>query len=321
MNIPYVFKKCTNCGEWLVANTNNFNKRKGYKYGLHSNCRKCENEKSRKYHHANKERLNKISRQYYREHKEELLEYNKQYHKINKEKIAEQRKQYAEKNKEKKAEYDRRYREEHKEELAKQKKQYYEENKEKKAEYDKQYRKNNKERRTKQKKQYYEENKEKVLKHQKEYYQDNKEKIAKRNKQYVQSPKGQAVQFNARVKRRMKENNQGNGINVSQWLDMMNYFNWECAYSGKSIDKYNRTIDHIIPIAKGGEHEIWNLVPMYNSYNFSKNDKDMLEWYKQQSFFSEERLAKIYEWQEYAFNKYAEINDDKVNYQYKASKL
>ena len=105
----------------------------------------------------------------------------------------------------------------------------------------------------------------------------------------------------------MKENNQGNGINLSQWLDMMNYFNWECAYSGKSIDKYNRTIDHIIPIAKGGEHEIWNLVPMYNSYNFSKNDKDMLEWYKQQSFFSEERLRKIYEWQ--------------VNYQYKASKL
>lgn len=47
----------------------------------------------------------------------------------------------------------------------------------------------------------------------------------------------------------------------------------------------------------------------------------MLEWYKQQSFFSEERLRKIYEWQEYAFNKYAEINDDKVNYQYKASKL
>ena len=30
----------------------------------------------------------------------------------------------------------------------------------------------------------------------------------------------------------------------------------------------------------------------------------MLEWYKQQDFFSEERLIKIREWQEYAYNKY-----------------
>ena len=36
----------------------------------------------------------------------------------------------------------------------------------------------------------------------------------------------------------------------------------------------------------------------------SKCDKDMLEWYEQQECFSEERLAKIREWQEYAFNKY-----------------
>ena len=276
MNIPYVFKRCTNCGEWLVANTNNFNKRKGYKYGLHSNCRKCENEKSRQYHHANKERLNKISRQYYQEHKEEL---------------AEQRKQYAKKNKEKKAEYNRRYREEHKEELAEYKKLYYQEHKKEKAEYDRKYRKDNKERRTEQKRQYY------------------------------QSPNGLAVSLNATAKRRIKEQSQGNGITKEQWLEMMNYFNWSCSYSGKSLSKHSRTIDHIIPLSKGGEHEIWNLVPMDRSYNSSKHDKDMLEWYKQQSFFSEERLRKIYEWQKYAFNKYAEINDDKVNYQYKASKL
>ena len=33
MNIPYVFKKCTKCGEWLVASTVNFHKKKAYKYG------------------------------------------------------------------------------------------------------------------------------------------------------------------------------------------------------------------------------------------------------------------------------------------------
>ena len=28
MNIPYVFKKCTKCGRWLVISTVNFNKDK-----------------------------------------------------------------------------------------------------------------------------------------------------------------------------------------------------------------------------------------------------------------------------------------------------
>ena len=40
------------------------------------------------------------------------------------------------------------------------------------------------------------------------------------------------------------------------------------------------------------------------SYNISKLDRDMFQWYKEQDFFSEERLQKIYEWQEYAYNKW-----------------
>ena len=86
---------------------------------------------------------------------------------------------------------------------------------------------------------------------------------------------------------------------------MMNYFNWKCAYSGITLTKENRSIDHIKPLNRGGENEIWNVVPMYSSYNSSKHDKDMLQWYKEQPFFNEERLQKIYEWQEYAFNKYS----------------
>ena len=84
----------------------------------------------------------------------------------------------------------------------------------------------------------------------------------------------------------------------------MKFFNWKCAYSGKSLNNKNRTIDHIKPLNKGGEHNIWNLVPMDRSYNSSKHDKDMLEWYKEQEFYSEERLQKIYEWQKYSYEKW-----------------
>ena len=55
MNIPYVFKRCTKCGEWLVASTYNFNKMKNGKYGLQPKCNKCRKE----YRNANKEKTSK----------------------------------------------------------------------------------------------------------------------------------------------------------------------------------------------------------------------------------------------------------------------
>ena len=90
------------------------------------------------------------------------------------------------------------------------------------------------------------------------------------------------------------------------WLEAMNFFNWTGAYSGITLTKDNRSIDHIIPLDNGGLNEPWNCVPMEKSLNSSKNKKDMLTWYKEQEFYSEERLAKIYEWQEYAFNKWGQ---------------
>lgn len=41
MNIPYVMRKCSVCGRWLVASTVNFHKQKTGKYGLTSKCKEC----------------------------------------------------------------------------------------------------------------------------------------------------------------------------------------------------------------------------------------------------------------------------------------
>ena len=108
------------------------------------------------------------------------------------------------------------------------------------------------------------------------------------------------------TKEKIKEENQGNGITEEQWLEMMKFFNWKCAYSGEYIggNSKERTIDHIIPLNKGGEHEVWNCVPMLRSLNCRKQDKDMLSWYKGQSFYNKWRLNKIQKWQEYAHDKW-----------------
>ena len=159
------------------------------------------------------------------------------------------------------------------------------------------------------KKQYHQEHQEEILKRRKQYYDEHKKEEQERNKQYYQSPQGQVALFNARNKRRQKEKQQGRGLTSEQWQEMMYFFNWECAYSGTYIGgaiNENRTIDHIIALDNGGLNEPWNCIPMYKPYNSSKWKHDMLEWYQQQPFFSEERLAKIYEWQEYAYNKWGQ---------------
>ena len=234
MKIPFVFKKCSKCGRWLVASKVNFNKDKSKKYGLTSWCKECRNVKGKKYYMDNKEKIAKRDKKYYKENKEKI---------------------------------------------AKRSKNYYEENKEYYVEYYKQY------------------------------YQENKEDILNHAKKYYKTPQGQVVTFNGNTKRRQREEQQGNGITPDQWLEMMKFFDWKCAYSGKSINvKENRSIDHIVPLAKDGAHEIWNCVPMYRPYNIRKQDKNLEEWYLQQDFYDEDRVNKINEWREYAYNKWS--NDE-----------
>ena len=196
MNIPYVFKKCTKCGEIKLATSDNFNKNKKGKYGLRSRCKEC-------------------VKQYRENNKDKIKEYNEEY-------------------------------------------------------------------------------KDKIKEYQKEY-----------QKEYRQSEKGKLSAFNSSNKRRLREKNQGNGLTKEQWLEMMKFFNWTCAYSGECIggNSKKRSIDHIIPLSKGGENEVWNCVPMLRSLNSSKRDKDMLSWYKEQSFYNKWRLNKIQKWQEYAYDK------------------
>lgn len=234
MNIPYVFKKCSKCGEWLVANTVNFNKHKGGRYSLQGWCKKCKNEYNKQY-----------NKQYYENNKQYYEQYNHKYytnHKL-------QRQQY-----------DKQYNNNHKQEIAQYNKYYYEKNKQQRQQY---------------------------------------------HKQYHQTPEGQVALFNAYNRRKTNLENNGGEFTVEQWKECMEFFGWQCAYSGILVStKNNRSIDHIVPLVKGGEHEVWNCVPMDKSLNKSKQDKDMMEWYTVQDFYSKERLDKIKAWQQYAYNKY-----------------
>ena len=178
--------------------------------------------------------------------------------------------------------------------------------------YQKDYNKNNKEKISKRQKIWYEENKDDILKRSKERYEKNKDSILEKQKEYNKklAKNNPEKILNRNNKRRNKEENQGNGITKEQWLEMMNFFDWKCAYSGEKMESNKttngRTIDHIIALDNGGENEPWNIIPMKKGYNTSKHTKNMLEWYLEQPFFSIDRLTKIYEWRIYAYWKWKE---------------
>lgn len=172
--------------------------------------------------------------------------------------------------------------------------------------YYKQYKKENSNKIKAKSKKYRKNNKEKINEYQREYREKHKNELNEYLKEYREN--NQYKIFNYCSKRRLREETQGNGITKEQWLEMMNFFEWRCAYSGEYLGgKENndiRSIDHVIPLDKNGENEIWNCVPMKKKYNLNKYTKNWLEWYKKQPYFSEERLNKIYEWIKYAKDKW-----------------
>ena len=242
MNIPYVFKKCSKCGEWLVANSVNFGKG-NCRYGLYSYCKQC----MKKYNNSD------IGRKRH-------IRYNKS------EKCKQTKSAYKKSDKGRQQDHD-----------------------------------------------YYVQHKEQITQYYKQWSKTNEQQLKQYRQQYYQTPQGQVSLFNNTAKRRQRKEEQGAGLTKEQWLEMMQFFDFKCAYSGIYIggkeNKGIRSIDHIIPLVKGGAHEVWNCVPMFASYNKSKQDKDIMEWYTAQDFYSKERLDKIYEWQQYAYNKWSNTEE------------
>jgi 5-methylcytosine-specific restriction endonuclease McrA len=55
-------------------------------------------------------------------------------------------------------------------------------------------------------------------------------------------------------------------------------FYWQCAYCSTGLNKKTVTEDHVIPLSKGGNDDIDNIVPCCYSCNSSKNDRTPEEW-------------------------------------------
>ena len=77
--------------------------------------------------------------------------------------------------------------------------------------------------------------------------------------------------------RARKQNAPGRGVTPAQHQEVLESTGGLCAYCGK---KRRLTVDHIVPLAEGGAHDVDNLAPACLSCNSSKSAKPLDEWHR-----------------------------------------
>jgi len=183
-------------------------------------------------------------------------------------------KKYAINNTEKKAEYLKQYAKNNSEKLSAYQKNYAKENAEKLAEYKKQYAKSNFENETKRKKKWVKDNFKRVSEYQKLYKKDHSEGC-RINNQRREAIKQSLI----------------SDFTMEQWEYCLAHFDYKDAYTGLPMNIPSQ--DHIIPLSKGGEYTITNIIPCDRSINSSKGNRNMLTWFRKQEYYDKEREEKI----------------------------
>ena len=78
-----------------------------------------------------------------------------------------------------------------------------------------------------------------------------------------------------------------------QWRKSLHKFTGKsCIYCGHDSE----SIDHVLPLSKGGLSITENCVPACLSCNGKKSDKDVFEWYRKQEFYDPRRSMAIRAW-------------------------
>ena len=214
---------------------------------------------SRIYWKENKERIGKVSKKWHRKNKEKFREYSRKWRENHPEKAKESIKKWCENNREYILKRAKQYRKKNRDKILKDLREYYENNKEKELKRRKEYRLKNKGR---------------ILEYDKKHYKENRDRILEDIKKYYKTKNGKASRQRSDSKRRTILKNIINTLTSQEWLDILESYNYKCAYCGCDFDENTLpTKDHIIAITRGGDNVKENIVPACRSCNARKGNK------------------------------------------------
>lgn len=114
------------------------------------------------------------------------------------------------------------------------------------------------------------------------YYIANREQCLAANKAYrEENPEQGHVHTATRRALKYQNTKPEELLTEGQWLAILDQHHHRCAYCGIPLD--HPTIDHVIPLSRGGRHSADNVVPACLHCNTSKNAKTPAEWKKQRT--------------------------------------
>jgi len=232
-----LWKYCKGCNSWKLKTQ--FNKQKSNKDGLFGVCKSCWSIRCKAYKTNNPDAVRANKKKWNAEHAEQEIQRKKQWYADNAEKEKEAvRKRHAE----------------NPEKYYLQGKKWREENKDKANEYARVWRSANLEKSAAIKSKWQSQNKEKVNEINQSWRKSNPDKT----KQYRQNRRAHLM---------------GNGgvIKAQEWKDLCLLYGNKCLCCGR--DDVSLTIDHVIPLTKGGSNTIDNAQPLCQSCNSRKGTK------------------------------------------------
>jgi hypothetical protein len=157
-------------------------------------------------------------------------------------------------------------------------------------------------------------NKKKRADNNKKFYSKNKPQRRIYLKQYNQT---EIFKCNNKYKYIPKRSIKTHEITTNEWDACKLYFNYRCAYCGKTWEENEReTLKdlHREHVVVNGRNDLKNCVPSCVSCNSSKGEQTLNKWYKGQQFFSRDNYLMIYRWLRYDVKKYIEKKQPKKKY-------
>jgi 5-methylcytosine-specific restriction endonuclease McrA len=161
--------------------------------------------------------------------------------------------------------------------------EYYAKNKEKFREHNRNWVENNREKLQEYMRQWRKNNKDKISVYRREWLNksdENKEKQKQAIKLWAENNKERHLEIMRLVsmRRRVLKAGAEGSFTLKEFEDKCIEFGFRCAYCHTELSDFNVSIDHIVPLSKGGSNSIGNINPCCRTCNSSKNDLDLEEW-------------------------------------------
>lgn len=188
-------------------------------------------------------------------------EYNREWKRKNRKHVQEYNRKYREEHLEYYQEYNRKWHKEHREFCLARSRKWHRENREYDLEYKRKWRKLREKERAEYQRRYRQENSEKANEYARRYGQQNPEKIR------LKTQRRQASVRNA----------EGTFV-LAEWRAVKARFTHCPGCDREFTYKLRHTIDHIVPLSRGGRHSVENIQALCGSCNSRKHTKTMEEW-------------------------------------------